>query len=90
MLASFLISNSKTAQSIKLSFFLKERQQNFGQIQILPEKISIPAISVVPRTCAGSVRTPLRLIKVKQKNFPYQNPKFGLRKFLTNLDLEKF
>ena len=25
-----------------------------------------------------------------KKIFPYQNPKFGLRKFLTNLDLEKF
>ena len=24
------------------------------------------------------------------KNFPHQNPKFGLRKILTHLDLEKF
>ena len=27
---------------------------------------------------------------LSKKIFPYQNPKFGLRKFLTNLDLEKF
>ena len=26
----------------------------------------------------------------QKKIFPYQNPKFGHKKFLTNLDLEKF